>query len=171
MNIAGLLDHIEDGILILAGIPGSGKTLLAEMLKSKRQLRSLSTDILSADHFFTKDGEYKFDPSKFEKAHAQCWRAFVRRCDAWGTYPRDLSPQPTVIVDNTNTSPFELAPYVRYATACGIPTLTLFVLRDFELCVRDQTHGVQRVTMERMAERLEYTRRNFPRYWNFANWS
>lgn len=158
-----LLELCKRGVLILVGLPGSGKSKLAKELGELHP----NTRILSSDDHFMRDGEYKFDPAKLGEAHDQCWSTFVSECNRWDYWR--LSDG-LLIVDNTNTSPFELAPYIRYATGLGVPVLTLFVKRRYELCLRDQTHGVSLETMQRMSKNLADTHRDFPAYWESAIW-
>jgi len=50
-------------IILFRGLPGSGKSSLAESLCKK---------VFSADMFFEKDGKYNFDASKLPQAHKWC---------------------------------------------------------------------------------------------------
>lgn len=162
-NTQELLKLCKGGVLILAGLPGSGKSKLAKELSKIHN----NTLVLSSDDYFMRSGEYKFDPAKLGAAHDRCWRDYTGMCDRAGTW---MYSGGLVIVDNTNTSPFELAPYVRYATGLRIPVLTLFVSRAFELCVRDQIHGAPLETMQRMSRNLTNTLNDFPSYWNHRIW-
>jgi predicted kinase len=163
-KVAELLNCTKGGVLILSGLPGSGKSKLANELSEQHA----NTRVISSDDYFMRNGKYEFDPRKLGEAHDRCWESFLRECDRWDSWR--LSDG-LLIVDNTNTSPFELAPYVRYATGCGIPTLTLFVSRSFEWCARDQTHGVSIETMQRMDQNITRTLKDFPRYWDRKIWS
>jgi len=168
-----LLNIAPQGVLILAGLPGSGKSKLAKDHEAFRLVTPCQYSpikIMSSDHHFMRSGEYKFDPSELGEAHDRCWKRFVGCCDAWHKTMGSTTSRPLIIVDNTNTSPFELAPYVRYATGLGVPVLTLFVKRNFELCVRDQAHGVSLETMQRMSRNLVNTHHEFPMYWESAIW-
>jgi len=160
-----LLDCTMGGVLILAGLPGSGKSRLAKELSELHP----NTRVLSTDDYFMRGGKYKFDPSFLGAAHDWCWRTYTNCCDVLSKRIAEMSNN-LLIVDNTNTSPFELAPYVRYATGLGVPVLTLFVRRNFELCVRDQAHGVSLETMQRMSRNLVNTHHEFPMYWESAIW-
>lgn len=158
-----LLKLCKGGVLILAGLPGSGKSKLARELSKIHN----NTLVLSSDDYFMRSGEYRFDPAKLGEAHDKCWHDYIAMCNI---APKWALGSGLVIVDNTNTSPFELAPYVRYATGLRIPALTLFVSRTFELCVRDQIHGVSLETMQRMSRNLTNTLNDFPSYWNHRIW-
>lgn len=158
-----LLQLCKGGVLVLVGLPGSGKSALANELSELHP----NTRVISSDDYFMRDGEYKFNPTKLGEAHDRCWQVFVEECDRWYFWKRSDG---LVIVDNTNTSPFELAPYVRYAAGLKIPVLTLFVKRAFELCLRGQKHGVSLETMQRMSKNLADTHHDFPTYWESAIW-
>lgn len=94
--------------------------------------------ILSADDFFMKDGEYNFDPSRLEEAHHECLKKFVQSCVMLGlekklkiavlrgisgsgksTWARLHKEDFDIIVDNTNTTLFEIIPYVNVGKAFG----------------------------------------------------
>lgn len=158
-----LLQLCKGGVLVLVGLPGSGKTALANELSELHP----NTRVLSSDDYFIRDGEYKFNPAKLGEAHDRCWRRYINTFQMSGIF---FHTGGLAIVDNTNTSPFELAPYVRYAAGLKIPVLTLFVKRAFELCLRDQKHGVSLETMQRKSRDLVNTLNDFPTYWESAIW-
>ena len=60
--------NYEGDLILLRGLPGSGKTTLANIIL---QLPSnFNPEILSADDFFEgEDGEYNFDSTKIKEAH------------------------------------------------------------------------------------------------------
>src|SRR3989344_2673882 len=83
--------------LILRGLPGSGKSSLAELIA-----RETGAVICSATHFFEQDGGYSFVPDLLAKAHAFCLREFYRA----------LRAGLPVIIDNTHAQLWE---YLKYA--------------------------------------------------------
>ena len=93
-------------VTILRGLPGTGKTTFAQKQYDRNPK---TTAVVSADLFFCKDGEYRFDAAKLTEAHEDCFRAFVLALSS--------DKVEHVIVDNTNVMIAELAPYVMYANA------------------------------------------------------
>ncbi|NTS78225.1 AAA family ATPase [Catenovulum sp. SM1970] len=80
-------------LIILRGLPGSGKTTFAELLGGK---------ICSADHYFYVDGQYQFNPAKLKQAHHHC----QRNCQHFMQ-----SDEPLIIIANTSCTERELKPY------------------------------------------------------------
>lgn len=97
---------------IMAGAPGCGKSVLAKKLCNPNNMDC----IFSADDFFMQDGEYKFDASKLSLAHNRCLRNFAAELHSAGFGEHNL---PNFIVDNTNSSIAEIAPYYALARAYG----------------------------------------------------
>ncbi len=138
-------------VIILSGVSGSGKSTYIEKL-------NLDADyIVSADHYFMKDGEYKFDPTKLSEAHASCFRRFVRVLKYCALI---------VVVDNTNTTAVEIAPYVLGAQAFGwdVEIKTIRVEENgLEECARKNKHGVSLGTIQAQHERI--MRRELMPWW------
>jgi len=136
-------------VTIIAGISGSGKSTLAgaECGGSVR---------CSADDFFTdKVGDYHFNPAKLGEAHAMCLRKFVEA----------LLAGKDAVVDNTNTTSTELAPYIALANAYGVDLRIVVIRCDAEIAARRNTHGVPERAVRAMASRLERTLAHWPRHW------
>lgn len=138
-------------VIILSGISGSGKSTYAKML----QLDLVNAQIVSADNYFMVDGEYKFDPRKLGEAHSSCLRAFIEHLSSW---------QQTVIVDNTNTTVLEIAPYYAVGKAYGAKVKLITVEVDPVVAAKRNAHGVNLATCERMARNL--AERKLPPYWD-----
>lgn len=138
-------------ILILRGLPGSGKSTWA----TAYVLAHPRTLIVSADQSHTRDdGVYDFKPENATAAHNDCLRRFLVAIQS-GEYL-------TVIVDNTNTQAFEFAPYYRLAEALGhTPRLIEFRISP-ELSVSRNIHGVPEQTIYRMFERWQ----SAPPWWS-----
>jgi len=151
----------------MSGIPGSGKSTYVNYLT--RQDPDLKFSICSADHYFQKnsqgkydtEAEYKFDPSQLSKAHGECLRKFMEEIvsNATASCRSDV-----VIVDNTSTTSLELAPYVSIAMAYNIPTEIITVKCDPHLAAERNLHGVSYSTC--MAMDANIKNRSVPGYWN-----
>ncbi len=90
MNLYNYLEQLQkDKILIvLRGLPGSGKSYTAKQIQSE-----LGGQIFSTDEKFMVDGEYKFNVADLGKNHKLTQEDVQKAVDA------GVSP---IIVDNTN---------------------------------------------------------------------
>jgi len=144
-------------VVILCGASGSGKSTWASSISG--------AETFSADHHFVgEDGVYRFDPKKLPEAHGSCLRGFTEsvRKGAGGT----------VIVDNTNTTLTEIAPYIAIARAYGVePEVRVWHVwpisgsEAYERVVRRNTHGVPVEAVTAMRARLIDAVNNWPRFW------
>jgi predicted kinase len=132
----------------MQGVPGSGKSTIA-----KERWPGVLT--VSADDHFMVDGVYRFDPSGLSEAHSSCFQAFL---DA-------IEDGRDVIVDNTNSSVWELAPYFRYAEVKGYNVRIVRVLCDPEVAAARNSHGVPAHAVKRMAEAIEASAAQLPPWW------
>jgi predicted kinase len=91
----------EGDLILLRGLPGSGKTLLASIILQNPL--GLEPEILSADDFFTdENGNYNFDGSKIKEAHNYC----QFRCSE-----RMRQQKSRIVVANTFTQEWEMDIY------------------------------------------------------------
>jgi predicted kinase len=132
-------------VTVLRGISGAGKTT---WVKANAQ----DAVVVSADHFFEVDGKYIFDPTKLGEAHRACFRQFM---DAV------LAQKPHIVVDNTNISAWEFAPYVIAGEAYGyeVEIRTLVCTVDVSL---QRKELVPPGDVKRMDERLQKETREMP---------
>jgi hypothetical protein len=96
------------------------------------------------------DGEYKFDPTKIGAAHASCLYKFAE-------FLRDPHPRfRFLVVDNTNMTAVEMAPYVQLAVAYGIEDIQVhsFHIYPKKAGKRNQ-HGVPMSQVIAMNNRRE----------------
>lgn len=142
-------------VKILSGVSGSGKSFLADVI----MLDSTNTvTYCSADTFFIKDGVYLFNSTYLSDAHGHCFREFI-------TGLQDRSE--LIVIDNTNLSPEEIAPYILGAQAYRYEAeiLTLRVdLKDLPLLVARNKHGVGEQSILRQYNKLN--ERKLMPWWN-----
>jgi len=146
--------------VILRGIPGSGKTTFAQMMDEAK--------VCSADWFFVnlKTGEYRFDPKQLPDAHAACMQRFIELV---------VSTNKSIVVDNTNITAIEIAPYVAIAQAYGIPASIVTIDCKPEVANKRQMHGVPLESLLEKHELMLEEEKRFPAWWkhehfNGARW-
>lgn len=120
-------------IILFRGLPGSGKSSLAD---------SLCKSVYSADMFFEQDGKYNFDPTKLPEAHNWCKRKI-----------EDLmvAEIENIGVANTFTTDWEMEPYFELAEDYGYRISTIIVENRHG---STNVHGVPDEAMERMEKRF-----------------
>jgi hypothetical protein len=133
-------------LIILRGLPGSGKSTIA-----KRLCESISGAVVcSADDYFTKDGVYAFNPMEVPEAHNTC-RNLAEHRMAQG--------YPAVIIDNTNTRLAHMEPYLLLAKKYGYQVVIKPVggmrPENVEPYHKRQTHRVPISTMIRLANEYQ----------------
>jgi predicted kinase len=136
-------------VIILRGIPGSGKSTWTRE-------NAPGAVVCSADHFFEVSGEYKFDPRQLPAAHGACIRKFVGAVS---------DPRNTVVVDNTSTSVAEVSPYASLALAYGHDLRIVTLRVDPETAHARNVHGVGIEGIRAMARRLEESTGQLPPWW------
>jgi predicted kinase len=134
-------------VVILRGVPGVGKSTFAAKYPYYH--------VVSADNFFLQDGFYRFDPSKLGQAHQQCLR----------DYTGHVVSRHSVLVDNTNITATEIAPYVSLAEAfgLGVKIINLHSSLSPADLARRNVHGVpENVIANRIALMVEEEKRFLP---------
>jgi len=126
-------------VIILSGIPGSGKSTYTKTLEPDFTV--------SADSFFEIPGKgYVFNPAKLPAAHQECFLEAI----GW----LEMNTAGLLVVDNTNTSAWEIAPYVlageAYDASVEIHRLTV----DVATAKMRNIHGVPDAVIESMAARF-----------------
>eukprot|EP00644_Phytophthora_capsici_P017669 jgi/Phyca11/571513/estExt2_Genewise1.C_PHYCAscaffold_420300 len=108
-------------VVILRGIPGSGKSTLGREIEVICRHRGVAFTACSADFFFETPRGYVFDVSKLGAAHSKCKAEFARAVH--GDTPRKAdggkATQHVVLVDNTSTQRWEYETYEHIATSSG----------------------------------------------------
>ena len=133
-------------VIILSGVSGSGKSTYAIQLWNGLEPGTYCKVVSADDFFITADGRYAFDASKLSEAHGACFRAFL-------TAIQDPFYS-LVIVDNTNTTGEEIAPYVLGAQAFGRKVEIHTVAAALADCETRNLHGVGARTIEAQAARI-----------------
>jgi predicted kinase len=143
-------------VIILRGLPGSGKSTYCAKLKAQHgKIR-----VCSADAFFETPKGYWFEISKLQEAHAQCMRWFLQYLDDLG----DSSP---IVVDNTNTTAAEVSPYVSVARSHGIEPRIISLRVPVSVCLERQIHRVPRTALMRLEGQLD---ESLPRWFPEQEW-
>lgn len=103
-------------LIILRGLPGSGKTSFAKYM--------FSNNVFEADQYFTdKDGNYNFDASKLHAAHLDC----QKRVEDLMKISETTQYGSEIVVSNTATTEKELKPYYDLAEKYDYKVVSLIV--------------------------------------------
>jgi len=134
-------------LVILRGIPGSGKSTAAEILADTGIAEDFGDPtfkypVCTADDFFMKSGTYKFDISKLGMAHAEC----QSKVEMFMTDDTEK-----IFVANTNTTDKELASYYKLAKDYDYTVFSLIVENRHG---GTNTHNVPDATIEKMKNRF-----------------
>ena len=125
---------MEKILIIVRGIPGSGKTSFANLL---------SKAICCADDYYMHDGEYKRKAEDIGKAHAWCQRKCRRFMKA---------QVEQIVVANTSTTEREMQPYMDLARQFSYMVYSVIVEnRHGNVSV----HGVPEATLDKMKARFD----------------
>jgi predicted kinase len=125
-------------IILLRGLPGSGKSSLAKLMSNAL------TGFVESDMYFIQNGEYKFDASKLRQAHAWC----QNQVEKW-MGPHGLDD---IIVSNTFTQEWEMQPYFELAEKYGYVIFSLVVENRHG---GKNVHNVPEDKLEQMKNRFE----------------
>lgn len=133
-------EYVGD-LILLRGIPGSGKTTLGEVIL--RCLRGDNPDVISADNFFVNEkGTYNFDATKLKEAHNDCLLKCAERMKNEFT---------RIVVANTFTEEWEMEKYFEIAERYKYRVHTMIVEnRHGGLNI----HGVPDEKLEQMRNRF-----------------
>jgi predicted kinase len=125
-------------IILLRGLPGSGKSSLAKLMSNAL------TGFVESDMYFIQNGEYKFDASKLRQAHAWC----QNQVEKW-MGPHGLDD---IIISNTFTQEWEMQPYFELAEKYGYVIFSLVVENRHG---GKNVHNVPEDKLEQMKNRFE----------------
>lgn len=128
-------------LIIVRGIPGSGKSTYAETLKKDLWEDGYDVEKFEADDFWlNENNEYVFKPELLGVAHKECWRKTFDAFDHGMDY---------VIVSNTFTTMKEMKPYLNEAETRGLNVEVYRMDNEFK-----SIHNVPTETIEQMKARF-----------------
>ena len=131
-------------MVIMRGVPGSGKSYAAS-----RIARDNNMIVCSTDDYFMVDGEYRFDPKKLGEYH----NLNFKRVEAL------VQKGKKVVVDNTNTKLWEFEKYITLARNYGYEVIIIEPntpwCRDAKECAVRNSHGVPEAVIHGMLDRWE----------------
>jgi len=127
-------------LIILRGLPGSGKTSFAKYM--------FSNNVFEADqYFYDSQGNYNFDATKLLDAHKNCQKQVEELMQMSETtqYGQEI------VVSNTSTTEKELQPYLDLAKLYGYKVVSLIVENRHG---NSSVHDVPAETIEKMRDRF-----------------
>lgn len=146
-------------VIILSGVSGSGKTFYARKLLADVPLlprfgsgSQRNGIVLSASDYMGRD--FIVDPKVLGKAHGQCLSEFVEHINC-GTG--------LIIIDNTNTTVAEIAPYYALAEAFGYEAEIITIDYNWERAWERNVHQVPKMLVGQQAQRI--AARKLPGRW------
>lgn len=147
---------MKNQLIVMIGASGSGKTTIAKAIVSTNVQAHLSARAFSADDFFlSANGEYHFDLAKLGEAHGECLRGVVHALQD------DVQ---VVVVDNTNTSEAEIAPYIALGLAYVYDVVPVVVRAPAGSEMRG-VHGVSEAGVKGQLARIEKLLAGWPPFW------
>lgn len=97
----------EKVMILLRGLPGSGKSTKVEQLVASLRARGRGNPVVfSADHYFQTPSGYQYDVKKIGEAHNWAYK---------NAEAAALAFQSPILIDNTNTEEFEILNYYNLA--------------------------------------------------------
>ena len=146
-------------LILIRGLPGSGKTTFAKFLFHNLDLDVDATICAADDYFYDEEGNYNFDSKQLYNAHLSCQQnveiAMQRGHGMYVDYLNgDLQyePESVVIVHNTTTAPKEIKTYMDLASTYGYEVTSLITENRHG---NSSVHNVPEETMQRMRDRFE----------------
>ncbi len=132
----------EGDLILLRGLPGSGKSLLATIILQNPS--GYEPEVLSADDFFTDDkGNYNFEPEKIKEAHNYC----QFRCSE-----RMRQQKMRIVVANTFTQEWEMDVYFDMAKRYNYRVHTVIVENRHG---GENVHNVPEDKLKQMRDRFQ----------------
>jgi predicted kinase len=135
-------DSMKKTLIILRGLPGSGKTTFSNFLGTLYK----DAHVISLDDFRIVDGEYVFDVKR-EREVVEAYKTSVLNAFKIGA--------DCVILDNTHSRLWEFNHWVRVAEHHKYSVFVLDVEESLEVCLLRGTHSVPEEKVREMSKRWE----------------
>ena len=154
ISVDSFLDQLvlkQKTMIIMRGLPGSGKSSLAKAILEKSN-KDVCIDAngryryASSDDYFMVSGSYKFDATQLSASHNYSFTQAMYGCQNF---------EDIVLVDNTNITRAEFTPYAMLGRAFSFKVILVHVEAPVGLCISRNRHGVPATTIERMAQNFE----------------
>lgn len=126
-------------LILLRGLPGSGKTTLAKELSENGKYPVFSVD----DYFTSENGDYKFEFDKNHLAYKQCetnTRDSMKKCDS------------KIFIDNVFSLEWEIEPYFKLASEFNYK---IFVVTVENRHKGQNIHAIGEDQIRKMAEKYK----------------
>jgi NEDD4-binding protein 2 len=128
-------------LIILRGLPGSGKSSFAHYM--------FSNNVFEADqYFYDEDCNYNFDATKLHAAHMDC----QRRVEELMKLSDTTQYGDEIVVSNTSTTEKEMEPYLALARKYDYKVVSLVVENRHG---NKSVHNVPDETIEKMRNRFD----------------
>jgi len=140
---------MDKSLIIIRGLPGSGKTTLANLLAEQEIFFPLTNiskkwPVCSADDFFiNKEGKYVFDISRIKDAHKYCEAEVIKHMS------RNVKK---IFVANTFTQEWEMKNYFELAKQYEYKIFSIIVENRNDT---KNIHNVPDETIEKMKNRFQ----------------
>ena len=131
---------MDQSLILLRGLPGSGKSTIAKVLSEEGKYPVHSVDSYFTNH---KTGVYNFEFDKNHLAYKNC-EELARESLSSGI--------PKVFVDNTFTLEWEMEPYFKMAAEFGY---RIFVLTVENHHGSANIHDISEQQLRKMAEKYK----------------
>ncbi|XP_071552930.1 2',3'-cyclic-nucleotide 3'-phosphodiesterase-like isoform X3 [Panulirus ornatus] len=129
-------------MLIMKGVPGSGKTFITRKIKEVYE----DAVLCSADFYFMQNGEYHFEAAKLKDAHESCQETACRAAE---------ENCHVIVIDNTNVRNWEMKFYLNLAREyCYIPLVlepqTPWAMNSRELARRNSHNLSEEIVAQKI---------------------
>lgn len=149
-DTCGFLTDRSKAVIIMRGVPGSGKSTFVKNLTAYASKMTQSVAVCSADHYFEKpDGSYLFNPKLLGEAHRQCLRKFINYANF--THRTDF-----LVVDNTNIATQDYLTYKAVAEAFGWEVFEVLMDVPVQQAIDRCIHNVPESTIIKKYDQLHF---------------